>query len=174
MASAFAHSAAAYTLARVFPDKIVSKSVIWVAMLLSVLPDADVIAFQFGIPYTSQWGHRGFTHSLVFSFAFGYLVAVLCYRQNWKPIGLLFSVAMASHALLDMLTNGGRGVALWWPMSSQRIFFPWRPVQVSPIGAAEFFSKWGLEVLASEAVYIGLPCVLVLLVLFGWKRVFSK
>jgi inner membrane protein len=172
MASAFAHSAAAYTLARVFPGKNIPKSAIWVAMLLSILPDADVLAFKFGIPYASQWGHRGFTHSLVFSLILGFLVAFIAYRNNWRPLGLFFTLALASHALLDMITNGGRGVALWWPFKLDRIFFPWRPVQVSPLGAAEFFTEWGIEVLKSEAVYIGLPCLLVLLVrrLWLWMR----
>ena len=27
--------------------------------MCAVLPDADVLAFRFGIPYESVWGHRG-------------------------------------------------------------------------------------------------------------------
>ena len=33
---------------------------------LALLPDADVIAFKLGIPYSAPWGHRGATHSLLF------------------------------------------------------------------------------------------------------------
>ncbi|MDO8366261.1 MAG: hypothetical protein Q7T20_05645 [Saprospiraceae bacterium] len=62
-------------------------------------------------------------------------------------------------SLLDMLTNGGRGCALWWPFSLERIFFPWRPIQVSPMSVSDFISPWGLEVLASEVIWIGFPCM---------------
>lgn len=30
----------------------------------SVLPDLDVLAFRFGIPYAAEFGHRGVSHSL--------------------------------------------------------------------------------------------------------------
>lgn len=33
-------------------------------MLLSVLPDLDVLTFRLGIPYGRMLGHRGFSHSL--------------------------------------------------------------------------------------------------------------
>jgi inner membrane protein len=33
----------------------------------SILPDVDVLAFAFGIPYEHPLGHRGFTHSLFFA-----------------------------------------------------------------------------------------------------------
>ena len=32
--------------------------------LLSLLPDADVIGFAFGVRYEDEWGHRGATHSV--------------------------------------------------------------------------------------------------------------
>jgi len=30
------------------------------------------------------------------------------------------------HGLLDMITNGGKGVAFLWPFTSERFFFPAR------------------------------------------------
>lgn len=63
---------------------------------------------------------------------------------------------MASHGLLDAFTNGGLGIAFFSPFDPRRYFFPWRPVQVSPIGMA-FFGRWGLRVLRSEVVWIWLP-----------------
>src|SRR5262245_10840654 len=38
---------------------------------LSLLPDADVIGFSLGVRYGDPWGHRGATHSFVFSVALG-------------------------------------------------------------------------------------------------------
>ena len=41
----------------------------------AILPDADVVAFAFGIPYGAMLGHRGLTHSLTFAAALGAVVA---------------------------------------------------------------------------------------------------
>jgi len=40
----------------------------WIlSALIPMIPDADVIAFRFGIPYESMLGHRGFSHSIIFA-----------------------------------------------------------------------------------------------------------
>jgi inner membrane protein len=59
-----------------------------------------------------------------------------------------------------MLTDGGLGVALFAPFDNTRIFFPWRPVEVSPIGTG-FFSQRGLAVVESEALWIWLPSLVI-------------
>jgi inner membrane protein len=69
--------------------------------------------------------------------------------------------AMASHGIVDMATNGGHGIALLWPFSDQRLFWPWQPIEVAPLGIAAFFSQWGLEVLASEFVWLWLPAIVI-------------
>lgn len=65
--------------------------------------------------------------------------------------GLLASLVLASHALLDTLTDGGRGCALFWPFSDARYFAPYRPIPVAPIGLG-FLSARGLSVAAVELV----------------------
>ena len=47
----------------------VTAGVIWSG--LSLLPDADVIGFRFGVRYEDTWGHRGATHSLTFALGVG-------------------------------------------------------------------------------------------------------
>jgi inner membrane protein len=47
-------------------------------------------------------------------------------------------------------------VAFFSPFSNHRYFFPWNPIEVSPIGA-RFFSADGIDVIKSEAVWIWLP-----------------
>lgn len=113
----------------------------------SMLPDLDVVAFRFGIPYSSQFGHRGFTHSIAFALAVG-LVGFLVTR-SWKST-LALTVVLLSHPLLDMLTDGGLGVALFWPVTADRYFFPWTPLPVAPIGKG-MLSARGLYVLVVEA-----------------------
>jgi inner membrane protein len=120
---------------------------------LSLLPDADVVAFRLGIPYHAPFGHRGASHSLVFALAAGMLGALILRRYGWR-----FSVALlaaggvvASHGLLDAMTDGGLGIALFWPFSTERFFAPWRPLPVAPIGA-RLVSARGLRVMLIELV----------------------
>ena len=172
MASIFGHIAASTALSYAFFPAQARPAVLTLAAFCAFAPDLDVLAFAFGIPYGSEWGHRGWTHSLVFAAGFGLLLAAIFFRRDkdfWR-IALLCVLATASHPLLDMLTNGGRGVALWWPFSTERLFFPWQPIQVSPLGAAAFFSEWGLAVLWSEAKWIGLPGLALLTVSWMIRR----
>jgi inner membrane protein len=138
----------------------------WVlGAVASMLPDGDVLAFAFGIPYEAPFGHRGATHSIVFA-AVVALLLTLRERRHFARHGLLFIyllLSAVSHPLLDMLTNGGLGIALFWPFSYERYFFPCTPIEVSPIGAG-FFSHEGLMVFASELRWIWLPCAVVTVV----------
>jgi inner membrane protein len=120
---------------------------------LSLLPDADVIAFRLGIPYHAPFGHRGASHSLVFALAAGMLGALFLRRYGWRfHVALLTAGAVvASHGLLDSLTDGGLGIALLWPFTSARYFAPWQPLPVAPIGA-RLVSARGLRVMLIELV----------------------
>ena len=144
------------------------------AAVSSVVPDLDVVAFYVGIPYASAWGHRGVTHSIPFALAAGGAIAALAFRTNetgrsrWS-LAAFFAVAVASHMALDMLTDGGLGVAAFAPFDASRYFAPWRPIEVSPIGAG-FFSARGLAVLASELVWVWAPAAAVALAgAVGWR-----
>jgi inner membrane protein len=133
MASVFGHVLASTAIGMAFFPK-QSRNMLILGGICAFLPDADVLGFYWGVSYSSQWGHRGCTHSIVFALLIG-LLALAVYRNTQRrSIAWYLLLATLSHPLLDMLTNGGRGVALWWPVSVQRIFFPCRPIQVSPIG----------------------------------------
>ncbi len=114
----------------------------------SLVPDLDVIAFKFGIPYEAPFGHRGATHSIAFALVMG--VAAWLLTRSWKST-IALTVVVLSHPLLDMLTDGGLGVGLFWPITTERFFFPWRPLPVAPIGVG-MLSARGMYVLAVEAV----------------------
>lgn len=120
---------------------------------LSLLPDADVIGFSFGVEYGDPWGHRGATHSFAFALAVGVLVGISARWSRASPLRLwaIASAVLVSHGLLDTMTDGGLGCALLWPFDSTRYFAPWRPVPVAPIGLA-FFSPYGLIVSLTELV----------------------
>lgn len=113
---------------------------------LALLPDLDVVAFRFGVPYEHALGHRGASHALATALLVGLLVAWPMARDFGARYGvtaLAAVVALASHGLLDMLTDGGLGAAVLWPWSSERFFFPFQPIPVAPIGRA-FLSARGL------------------------------
>jgi inner membrane protein len=120
---------------------------------LSLLPDADVIGFALGVQYADPWGHRGATHSLMFSAALGITVGLAAMRFKRPAVrtARIASIVLASHALLDTMTDGGLGCALLWPFSLTRYFAPWRPIPVAPIGLA-FFSPYGGLVALTELI----------------------
>ncbi|HEX7190355.1 MAG TPA: metal-dependent hydrolase [Thermoanaerobaculia bacterium] len=135
------------------------RSLIVVAAIASAIPDIDVLSFRFGIPYESPLGHRGFTHSLPFAFTLALLLA-LPFRSCFARAFAYLFLAIASHGLVDAMTNGGKGVGFFIPFSTKRYFLPWRPIRVSPIGATHFAAKAGV-VLRSELMWVWLPFAVV-------------
>ncbi len=118
---------------------------------LSLLPDADVLGFHFGIKYAAPWGHRGATHSIAFAVGVALLLATLAplFRRNASRTFVFAVLVVTSHPLLDTLTDGGLGCALAWPLDNHRYFAPWTPIPVAPIGR-RFFTNAGLGVALAE------------------------
>jgi inner membrane protein len=168
MASAFSHAIVALAMGKALKNKELRWRELFLGALCSVVPDFDVIGFSFGIQYGDLWGHRGLTHSVLFAALLAGSLVALWYRD--KPavamtgLFLYFFLCTISHGVLDAMTNGGLGVAFFSPFNSTRYFFPVRPVLVSPIGVMEFFSDYGIRILASEAIWIWLPSGVGLLV----------
>jgi inner membrane protein len=147
------------------------------AAMCPAIPDADVISFSLGIPYEAFFGHRGFFHSLTFA---AILAAVVVHwefhdrqpfsRPWWGMFGFFFLI-IGSHGVLDALTDGGLGIALFSPFYTIRYFFPWTPIMVAPIGIVGFFSDYGLEVLLNEAKWVWLPTTALLVLVWGLRAI---
>lgn len=176
MPTIFTHAIFAAALGKAYASKPLPIRFWLLTAVCSMLPDADVIGFAFGVRYSSILGHRGITHSIAFAVLIGVAVAAFCFKKPrpFSNAGLTvyFALATLSHSLLDMLTDGGLGVALFAPLSAERYFLPWRPVEVSPIGV-EFFSARGLDVIASEIFYVWLPAFCVLAFALIYRRIRS-
>jgi len=175
VASAFSHAVAALAIGSCFYRPGTPKRIWLVGAACSVVPDLDVIGFRFGIRYGDFWGHRGFTHSLVFAALLASAVMLVAFRYASPGLGRLptwiyFFLATASHGFLDAMTDGGLGVAFFSPFYNHRYFLPWRPIHVSPIGAGRFFTHRGLEVLQSEFLWIWLPAALLALSVWLMRR----
>jgi inner membrane protein len=169
MASLFGHALSGIALGKISLRKSTVK-IILLCVLCTVIPDADVIGFRFGIEYESPFGHRGFTHSILFAVVFSFIIT---FSFFWKEkfsgkqkIGflILFFVCTLSHGMLDAMTTGGLGVGFFVPFNNERFFFPWRPIRVSPLGVSNFFSEWGWRVIKSEMIWIGIPSLILIAV----------
>ena len=142
----------------------------WVTLAtIAALPDLDVVIYPLGLNAPHMLGHRGITHSLAFAAVFAALVVRLVFRgAAWRPawvrLWVVCFVAMASHGVLDAMTNGGQGIAFLAPFSDGRWHFPWQPIRVSPIGVGAFFSIDGLRVLQNELLSVWLPSALIVVV----------
>lgn len=159
MPTILSHPAVPLALAAIAGQRHVSARLLAVGVIASVLPDADVLAFRLGVPYASDFGHRGFSHSLLFALAVGVLALAFAPALRCKRLTafLFVTISCASHGLLDMLTNGGHGVAYLWPFSDERFFFPSQVIEVSTLNLRRFFGPAGLTVLLSELRWIWLP-----------------
>jgi len=167
MASIFSHAVAALGIGACFYQPRTPKRAWVLGVLCSVIPDVDVIGFPLGIRYGDFWGHRGFTHSLLFAALLASLALLLAFRQAVPGLSrfalwMYFFLATASHGFLDAMTDGGLGVAFFSPFNNARYFLPWRPIRVSPIGISRFFTHGGLVVIQTELLWIWLPAALLM------------
>lgn len=165
MPTVFTHSAVPMVLGAGLGKKIIPYPLLFLGILLSILPDFDVAAFKLGIPYADAFGHRGFSHSLFLSgmFAAVFSAGFRYFKIPWVTGFLFLFAAGASHGLLDTLTNGGLGIALFWPFSDARFFAPAQVIQVSPLNPTRFLSgnslsQKALTVMRSEILWVWLPC----------------
>lgn len=161
MPTVVTHTVVPLALRLALGPRLISPQLLVAGMLASMLPDVDVLAFKLGIAYAHAFGHRGVTHSLLFAGIVAMLAALgarFLRTAPW-PAALFVGLCTASHGLLDMCTNGGLGIALFWPWSEQRWFFPWHSIQVSPIGVSHVFSSRAWLVWRSEAFWVGLPAL---------------
>jgi inner membrane protein len=159
MPSIMSHPAIALATKMIGGPERVSNRLLVAAIIASILPDVDAIGFRLGIPYGNTWGHRGFSHSIVFALVIGLMGVLLAarLRSGKMTAFVVLFICAISHDLLDAMTSGGLGIAFFSPFSNKRFFLPWCPIQVAPLSVKRFISHRGWEVLRSEFVWIWLP-----------------
>ena len=169
MASVFGHGIVGVTLIKLFTSK-QTRLLLLLAILSTILPDLDVIAFNFDIPYSHPFGHRGFTHSILFAVVWSLLLMWFFGKKDKIVWFTVVFLSTTSHGVLDAMTSGGKGIGFFIPFNNDRFFFPFREIKVSPIGIEKFFSEWGMQVIISELKYIFIPCLLLLFVRFIFQK----
>ncbi len=161
MATPLSHLAVPLALTAVLGTDAVPPGLLALALVCAVLPDLDALGLWLGIPYAHPFGHRGITHSLPFAVALAGAGTLLAPEAEPRIAFGVLLVSAASHGLIDALTNGGLGIALFSPFSHRRFFLPWRVIEVSPLRPSALFSRRGLEVLRSEMRWVWVPCLAV-------------
>lgn len=171
MPTVLTHAAVPLAIGLGLGRQVISRQLLLSGVLLSMLPDLDVLAFRLGIPYASVFGHRGFSHSLLCALLVALAVAGLLHfwRERFRVAFPFLLLAMASHGLLDAFTNGGKGIALLWPWTQQRFFAPIQVIEVAPLSAARWFSERGAAVLYSELGWVWLPCLALAAGILWWR-----
>lgn len=176
MPTILSHAAVPLALGLGLGIRVVPKQLLLAGIVASILPDLDVLAFRLNIAYSSDLGHRGVTHSVAFALVVALLALALSQKlRSTRVFAFAFvGLSAVSHGLLDMITNGGLGVALWWPWSSERFFAAWQVIEVSPLSLSRVFSSRGLAVLQSELLWVWLPAVLVASALLALRVLISN
>lgn len=136
MPSPIAHSVTGYALAhlpfiksRTFPSKLwpMTPLATLYALFITNLPDLDFVPQII----TGLRFHRGPSHSFITALVVSSLLAGIVYRyrksqakrgrlSGYKPLFALTLGLYSSHLLLDLLTFGGNGIPLFWPLTEQR------------------------------------------------------
>lgn len=127
-----------------FAKRPVPWKLIITAAVAAAAPDLDgAINHFWHIAPASIYSHRGAAHSVFVALGAGLLAAFFHKRLDVRPLtaGAVVAAAMASHGLLDMMTDTGRPVAYLWPLSSVRLFADWRPIHSGPVHMAHLFDQ---------------------------------
>lgn len=172
MPTIITHAAVPLCLGLGLGKKAIPARLLFAGIVLAMVPDADVLAFKFGVAYGNAFGHRGFTHSLLFAF----VVPILCLAgYRWFKTGLIrvwlfLTFSLLSHSLLDSITTGGKGVGWLWPWSDERFFAPWQVIRVAPFALSRYLTPGGHAVIWSELQWVWLPGLLLAFMLFVVRK----
>lgn len=123
MPSPIAHSVSGYILAKFLPQA-ASKyyQYHWwnwqnfYPVFVAIFPDLDFIPQLI----TGERFHRGLTHTLIFAVGFSLVVAwLISYlrKSSFKQLFVFTLIIYTSHLLLDLITAGGSGLQLLWPLT---------------------------------------------------------
>ncbi len=97
-------------------------------IFMALLPDLDFL-FGFAVSDPNRF-HHGFSHSFVFVWAIGLLMAAIWAKYSHTSLKIyaaVFGVAGSSHVLLDLLaadTSVPYGAQIFWPFSKDYYIAP--------------------------------------------------
>ena len=90
--------------------------------------------------------------------------------QGWADSLLaVFNRLVAIAQLAGSVTTGGKGVGWLWPWSDERFFAPWQVIKVAPFALSRYTTPYGHQVIISELMWVWLPGMLLMGMLW-WRR----
>ena len=147
-----------------------------VAMVAAMVPDLDFLMGPlFGVTRESIYSHRGFSHSLFFAIGFGAFAAAWYRQLGVRPLTafVVCATAMASHGVVDMMTDSGKPVAYLWPLTSSRMFADWRPLPGSSLQQLSFLEEVTSRI-GPETVRVIVPLLLAAFIVWGCRAAGTK
>lgn len=153
------------------------KKIILLSLIISILPDLDLIGYFLGLPISSFLGHRGFTHSIFFALVVALMANLLFFPdiktkdKRFKLLFLNFLFVALTHPLLDFLVNRNTGVALLSPFVLTRFASPIAPIVEESVGILNYYHFYFKEVVKVEFFYIILPSLIYTMI---WTKIFFK
>jgi inner membrane protein len=137
-----------------------TKKILFWSLVITLIPDIDLLGNFFNIPINNIFGHRGFTHSLIFAFFLAAIISLIFWQEfktdkkRWFLIFGNFLLVALMHPLLDALTDKNYGVALLSPFSNHRFSLPWAPINDSALGIWNYYVLGFWQIIKVEAVII--------------------
>lgn len=103
--------------------------------------------------------------------------------RAFMALWLTLTLATASHAMLDMLSNGYHGVMLLAPFDTRALAFAWQPIWTVPAWFDQAFPSlashdarglWLIRLTLSEIIVVWIPMTILLLTCRAVRRVRRK
>ncbi|CNI58445.1 metal-dependent hydrolase [Yersinia pekkanenii] len=165
MPTIITHAAVPLCIGLGLGKKVIPPALLLTGIVFSMIPDLDVLSFKLGIAYGNAFGHRGFTHSLLFAFLLPTLALFFrrCFNASYGRIWWFLTLSLLSHSVLDSLTTGGMGVGWLWPWSQERFFAPVQVIKVAPFQLSQYLKPNGIAVIKSELWWVWGPGVILML-----------
>jgi len=172
MPSLLGHAAAGLAITTAFHGDKLPRRTWALAAFCAMAPDLDWFVSLLDMHRGHVLNHRGAAHSFFAAGLIATAVFLLAFRKEQRrgAVWLCLTIAAVSHGILDALTSGGVGVALFMPFSETRWACLWQPGKVAPLPLGREHTWHFLHSLWTELFWIGFPA----LVLAAWSRLARK
>lgn len=140
----------------------ISKRLIFTGAFIANIPDLDLIGPRFyGIEFDSIYGHRGYTHSILFALVLAFIFSLFFLKSDFKKAFLFLTFCTLSHGILDAFTEGGLGITFFWPFLDDRYYAFVQPIiNVGISFRGLYATAQGLPIFISEIIWVWLPFAL--------------
>ena len=145
----------------------ISKRMIATGAIIANIPDLDLIPPRlYGVPFDSIYGHRGYSHSLLFALILATVTSLFFIKSGYKKAFLFLAFCTLSHGILDSFTEGGLGVTFFWPIINHRYYAFVQPIMNINVSFHSLYAtKNGLPILISEFIWVWIPFFMLYLIL---------